>query len=180
MLAIGGLLCFLVGMAIIVEDGTGLANANSFVTVAEARAYATDRGITLPAADVEVERALIKAGDYMFRYEKNLKGSRVTTTQRLPYPRYPVNVFGTVILKTDIPIQLKEAQIELGIESSAGVALRPNGSGREVLMEKVGPISTQYSETGSGSNTPTFYKALDLLAPLLKSASGSFMEVVRG
>ena len=67
-------------MAIIMEDGTGLANANSFISVAGADAYWTE--VTMPAlwasaSNSEKEAALVQATRYMEkRFGTRYKGSR--------------------------------------------------------------------------------------------------------
>ena len=48
-------------ITITVEDGSNVANANSFVTIAEARSYAVERGVTLSATDDDVAVQIIKA-----------------------------------------------------------------------------------------------------------------------
>ena len=51
-------------MALTIEDGSGVAGANSYIDVAAARTYAAARGLTLPAADGDVEALL---GDFQER-----------------------------------------------------------------------------------------------------------------
>ena len=48
-------------MALIIENGTIVANANSYATVAELRGYAALRGATVPTDDAQCEYMLIKA-----------------------------------------------------------------------------------------------------------------------
>ena len=52
-------------MSLVIEDGTGISNATSYVTAAEARTYALARGVTLSATDSVVEIQLLKAMDYL-------------------------------------------------------------------------------------------------------------------
>ena len=46
-------------MPLIIEDGSVVPNANSFVTVADARTRAAIYGLTLPVLDADAEAALI-------------------------------------------------------------------------------------------------------------------------
>ena len=124
-------------MALIIEDGSIVPNANSFVTVAEARLYAGERGVSMPAGDTEVEQALVKAGDYLLSYEQKLKGDRAGASQTMVYPRSDVMLFGTLFPNDGIPQQLKNAQIVLASYSADGVELRPVGDGRETRREKL-------------------------------------------
>ena len=61
---------------IIIEDGTNVEGANSFVTVEECRAFAEARGLTLPVDDSDVEILLIKAVDYLNSIENRFQGHR--------------------------------------------------------------------------------------------------------
>jgi len=51
-------------MALIIEDGTLVANADSYVTLAVARAFAEKRGL-VPVATDALEADLIKAMDFI-------------------------------------------------------------------------------------------------------------------
>ena len=166
-------------MALTIEDGSGVADATSYATVAEARTYAGLRGLSLPTEDSDVEVALTLAGDYLFRYEQDYKGARSTSVQRMPHPRYPYYVNNYPVASDEIPESLKEAQILLAVESAAGTDLRPNGDGQETIMEKVGPITVQYAETGTSSVSPVFNDALDLLKPFMRTGVGAFSTVIR-
>ena len=121
-------------MALSIEDGSGVPGATSYVDVAEARAYADARGLSLPAADADVEIALTTSGDYLFRYEKDYKGARSNFDQRMSFPRYPVYLNNYRIASDEIPESLKVAQILLCIELLACTDLRPDGEGQETLM----------------------------------------------
>ena len=164
-------------MALIIEDGTIVENANSFVTVQEARDYAAARGTTLPVADADVEYALVKAGDYLLSYESRLKGVRVDVNQTMIYPRQGVVLFDSLVDETNIPKQLKDAQIVLASYAADGTELRPVGTGREVRREEVGPIKKEYFEGGRSSINPVFNAVDDILMPLMYSMGGNFFRV---
>ena len=62
---------------IVVEDGSGKTDSNSYIDEAGLTTYATDRGITLTAADDAAKAALlIQAMDYI--EQKNFKGLELT------------------------------------------------------------------------------------------------------
>jgi hypothetical protein len=155
-------------MAIVVEDGTGKADAESFVTVAEAQAFASARSLTLPAPEADVEKLLVKAADFILGLEPQFKGLRSEEYQRLPFPRYNVTLHGWLVNSNEIPAPLKEAQIRLAISANTN-ELRPDGTGREVVRQKIGPIETEYSKQGSGTINPQFNQAMDFLRPLFRS-----------
>lgn len=157
-------------MSLIIEDGTIVAGAESFVTVAEARAWALKRGVTLSATDSVVEALLVKAADFLQSVEPRYKGARVDDAQALAWPRQQVYLYGnkTAVAVTYIPQQLKDAQCQLAVDAVSR-DLQPTGDGRQVVMKQVDVLVTQYSDTKSSSVTPAFNKAMAILAPLLRS-----------
>lgn len=167
-------------MTIIVEDGSIVANANSYVTVAEARAYATARGVTL-GVDAVVEAALISAADYTESKRAQYQGEKVSPDQELQFPRFNVFVDGFEIAPTAIPKTLKNAQMQLVIESSEGVDLMPTQTGQFVTEETVGPITTKYSDKAGLDGVKPQMTAVDaLLEPLYKKGnSGAFLTTYR-
>lgn len=155
-------------MALTLEDGTGVADADSFATVAEANAFATARGLSLPAEDADIEVLLRKAADFLIGIEAKFQGDRATSTQRLPFPRYGVLVPGGYSLNSNaIPDCLKHGQIQLAIDSQTNF-LRPVGTGREVVEERVGALGKKYNPTGGSTVQPVFNVAMDLLKPIFK------------
>jgi hypothetical protein len=157
-------------MALILETGAGLPNAESLITTTEARTYATSRGYTLPAADADLEEEIRKAHDYLLGREGELQGERLKYDQGLPYPREGVYLFGTLVASNVIPLQLKNAVCQMVCDGQS-LELMPTSDGRIVTQEVVGPLSTTYSDQGA-SATPESPRVDALLAPFLKSGGG--------
>jgi hypothetical protein len=169
-------------MALVIEDGTGKTNSNSFVTAAEAKTYATDRGFSFPALDADVEPLLVKAADFLLGLEDQMKGLRTKQDQRLPFPRVRVLLFNNVdyIGSDEIPKRLKEVQMRLAVSAYANSnELVPDGTGQEVVREKVGPLEVQYAERGTGTVHPQFNQAMDLLAPFFEFGGGGQLVAER-
>ena len=61
-------------MALIIEDGSIVANANSFISLVDARAYAATIGLTLPVDDTEAEVTLINGARYVNSQEPSFQG----------------------------------------------------------------------------------------------------------
>lgn len=158
-------------MALVIEDGSIVTAAVSYVTAAEAREFALARGVTLSADDPTVEITLIQAMDYLDRFEDDYKGERVSALQELPWPRDYVYLRGALVDKAVIPPALKRAQMQLAIDAVSG-SLQPTGTGREIVKQKVDAIETEYAKQGSGTVSREFNKAHDFLQPLLKEGSG--------
>lgn len=155
-------------MAIVIEDGTGLPNAEAYISVADADAYFAARGNAAWAAltEAQKEQALRLGADYMgAEYGRRWCGKRLTDTQALDWPR---GVEG-------VPEAVKRANAELAVRASAGVLLADQGA--QVKQETVGPISVTYAD---GARQGTKYAAVDAAlraAGLL--CGGGFIPVVR-
>lgn len=161
----------------ILEDGTGVPNADSYVTVAEADAYVTARGLGLSwlALDDAAKQAyLVRAVDYMAAaYRGRWKGYRRATLQGLDWPRQGVMLtdlpYGALVQYNTIPEEVKRAQIELALRqmTRADNPLMQDLE-RGVLSETVGPLSTTYD---THSPQQTRYAQVDnMLAPYLASS----------
>lgn len=170
-------------MAIIVEDGTGLPNSESYVSVSDATTYHANRGNsawTALATDALREQALRKATDYLMQaYRSRWKGYRTKpSTQALDWPRQGVVVDDAYLIEyvddNIIPDELKNACCELALKSVSG-ELAPDIE-RETASETVGSLSVSYFQ---GSKQHTVYRAIDMmLRPLLKNG-GSGLQIQR-
>jgi hypothetical protein len=88
-------------MAFIVEDGTGVSNANSLVSVEFADSYFSDRGNrTWAGTTEEKQAALVRATDYFeTRYSNALLSSKTDADQALSFPRVDYTLVPAKILK---------------------------------------------------------------------------------
>jgi hypothetical protein len=153
-------------MSLIIEDGSIVADANSYVTIDEARSYATARGLTLPASDADLTAQLISSIDYLEAQRARYQGTKVSALQVLQFPRYNVVIDGIEQDPTLIPSILKQAQIRLAIEANSGVTLMPTRSGGFIVEDTVGPITTKYSDKVAVSIEPEITAVDALLQPL--------------
>ena len=87
-------------MALVVEDGTGVAGATSYVSVADFKLYAAARGATVPATDSDCDVLLIKAMDALEL--KLYVGEPLTEAQGLSFPRKTLDEYG-VAVSTGLP-----------------------------------------------------------------------------
>lgn len=158
-------------MALIIEDGSQVANANSYSTLAELRAFALARGVTLSAVDATLEASCLVAMDYLESFSNKFKGSKVSGTQSLQFPRLDLTVDGFSILSTVIHPALKKALGQLVVEIHNGIDLTPTGDGKILVREKVDVIENEW-KPGNSSPTPALVKFDMLLAPLLKNSTG--------
>lgn len=165
---------------LVVEDETGLEDANSYSTLAEFKTYWDNRGYDYSSdTDDQISIALIKATDYIEnRFRTRFRGSREFDDQSLSFPRlYLYDEDGRLV--TGLPIRLKNATIEytkraLTAElASDPIALDDSGMPVTMLREKVGPIETetQYS-AGSAIVIYKPYPSADALLQEYITASG--------
>lgn len=133
-------------MGIIVEDGTGVADANALCSVAFADAYFTDRAIVAwTGSQSTKESALIRATDYIeTRYGKRFIGDKADEDQALSWPRW----YADPAAENEVPISIKKACAEYALRALTTI-LAPDpttdASGRPVTStrEVVGPIETE-------------------------------------
>jgi len=92
---------------IVVEDGTVVAGANSYQSVADLRAFAAERALPLPVSDNDVGVLLLNAMDYMERRcGLNWLGFKYSRDQDVAWPRLEVNVEGYWYQYNELPKQL--------------------------------------------------------------------------
>lgn len=131
-------------MALVVEDGTGKADATSFVSRAEYIAYGVARGVTIADADA-ADVDLVKAMDFLLT--KCFRGDPTfPDVQALPFPRHVEDYYGALEFPDDaVPLPVKRAQMDAALAIRSGIDLTGNAAGgAAVKREKVGPIETEY------------------------------------
>ena len=173
-------------MTLTVEDGTALANAESYLSVAAADAYHTSRGTAEASwvgldADIK-EQCLRRATDYMLQtYRGRWKGYLVKPqTQALDWPRYqvyPDASFVYAIASNSVPPEVTRACAELAMRANVASLTTDVVAQGEVTSETVGPISVTYSVTGQRQ---VRYSAVDrMLGPLLLDGAGDLQGTAR-
>lgn len=167
-------------MSLTVEDGTIVADADSYVTVAEVQAFCTKRGLSLPADESDIETLIIKAMDYIESLEDDFQGSRVSSSQSLSFPRYPLIINGFEIASTTIHKNLKNALCQLAFDVQT-VDPQPTGDGKEVKISVTGPLKKEFFQKGTGVSEPVLTAFEALIKPLYsKCANSAFLQVHRG
>lgn len=154
-------------MALIVEDGTIVDNANSYASLDTIKAYALNRGITL-GTDSEIETQAFKAMDYIESKRNKFKGSKQTQNQPLQFPRIDVVIDDFELPINTIPNELTCVECQLIIEQKNGIDIMPTQDEAAVTSEKIGPMQTDYA-VNPGNYLSPFMPIVDgLLAPLFK------------
>lgn len=167
-------------MALVIEDGTLVAGANSLVSRAEIIAYAAARGVTIADEDASDVLA-IKAMDYLWTL--CYKGDPVDEAQTTPFPRMGLVDGDTAddYVHT-IPAGMKNAQLQLALDAANGVSLTASASpDAELKRSKVGPIEEEFFAPGSATldGSPPLTVANAWLAPFLCNGGGFSLKTVR-
>ena len=166
-------------MALVVEDGTGKSDANSYVSLTECNTYHIDRSNSdWTGDDPTKEAALIRATQYLdSHYRSRFLGYRGSEAQALEWPRYDVEDDNGYWLDGEIPQELKYATCELALRALSGELLDDQDRGGAVRRVKVGPIETEYSESAPAG---TIYRFVDeVLGRLLSGGSGRGVRIAR-
>jgi hypothetical protein len=154
-------------MALIIEDGSQVVNANSYVTDAEYTDYATLKGLTVGANAAKREVELLRAMDYLQGFEASMQGTRASSTQGVSFPRYNVVLYSYLLASDFIPKELKNSQFEAAAYAHTGT-LTPNEAIKNVSKERLGDLEVNYFKGGQ-SEKVIVKRALVYLEPLLKS-----------
>lgn len=160
-------------MSLVVENGTGLSTAQSYVTVAECDAYHAARGNSTwtDASTLDKERALVRAtaaldGRYSFRFP----GCRLEEDQALEWPRLDaLDARGYIIDSDSVPLAVKNASCEAALVEigEAGALSKAQDRGGQIAEDTTGPLTTKYFP---GAPAGTTYPAISqALARILSS-----------
>lgn len=172
-------------ITIIVEDGSNVANANSYLSAPDARAYAANRGVALSDDDDVIASQLIVGMDYLEARECDFQGSRTYDDQALAWPRTGVVINCKAFADDAMPSQLKGALAQLVMALESGIDIAPNSSSDDFITSaKVGPLSVSFvdpSKTSGGDLSPNLTAVNALLAPLFGTCetSGFSLQTVR-
>lgn len=174
-------------MPLIVEDGTGKPDAESYISAVDATAYHAARGNGAWAAlasDTIREQLLRKATEYMTQnYRGRWAGSRVGVVQALDWPRayvplqdLPSGYGGSpaYVLPTVVPVEVMRACAELALTANAG-ALAPDVD-RSTKREKVDVIEVEYMDDSADY---VRYRAIDMMLRPYLVGGGASTTLVR-
>lgn len=155
---------------IIVEDGSIVSGANSYVSASYLSTFASDRGITISGTK---EDLLIKAMDYLEGLE--YKGVKRTFDQGLQWPRVDVYIDGWYHNSDEIPQQLKDGLCQCAIAIDQGNGPLADIS-PQIDRKRVDTLEIQYAS--NAVNSTVNQKILYTLRKLLNNGTGSNTLVV--
>lgn len=154
-------------MSLVIENGEGLSNSESYIDVEFADAYFLKRGITQWATLTNKESLIIRAMDYI-ENNYSYKGTKLVSTQSLQFPRL-------IDGETVYPIALKNAVCELALKSNDEDLLADTD--KTTIREKVGDLEIEYDP--NQDNVKSFNYVNKLLAPYLVYRSSFSYSISR-
>lgn len=160
---------------IIIEDGSNVAGANSYITQVELSTYAADRGVTIASADTKL--LLIESMDYL----ESLAyiGLKRNLTQPLQWPRLDVVVDGFILDADSIPQLLKDGQAEvaLAIDDSQSPLANIDRLTKSVGVGS-GAVSVTYADNSQATTIVRKISA-KLNKLLINGLNGTTMTVIK-
>lgn len=172
-------------MALIIETGAGLPDADSYASVAEADRQLAALGVIdwAPLDEAAKEVALRNATRFMrTNYRLRWAGQRVYQMQALDWPRYDVCVDRWPVRSDIVPPEVVSACIDLAARAGRGEQLMPDlDTGSNVVKrDKTGPLETEYFQNTTEARER--FVAVDAaLAPFFGATGGGGMiKLVRG
>jgi hypothetical protein len=165
-------------MSLIVEDGTGKGDANSYLSVADADTYHTDHSGSADwsgAAAADKEKALRLATQYLdVRYDGKWKSRRSNSGQALAWPRANVeDADGYYYSSDELPQRLRDAAAELALRVIEGDTLLDDLSKAGVIRSKsvkAGPIQKTVEYVGGMSQVKKYPLIEGLIQHLIESS----------
>jgi hypothetical protein len=132
-------------MALTVEDGTGLAAADAYVSLTDFKTFCTGRAYRWEdSEDWQIEASIRLATGWIDTYNR-YKGVRLTSTQALEFPRSGLIDWSSYSI-TGVPLRVKQACSELAYKGLTESLYEDQNRGGQVMTESVGPISVTYAD----------------------------------
>lgn len=160
----------------VVEDGSGVEDANSYLDVAAFKEYADARGLSYEGkSDPFIEQALIRGTTWLdSAYRARWPGVRLNgRSQALSWPRFgATDADGEEIAEDEIPQEVLDATAEAAFrELSAPGSLSPDlERGGAVRRLKAGSVEVEYATTAAAGTT---FSAIDGILSGLLTGGGS-------
>lgn len=173
-------------MALIVEDGTGLANADSLISLAYLKAHQLDLGVDLEQDD-EVLEPLIRKASTFISTSFNWNGTPVSgRAQAFPFPMQDlVDKYGSEVDASSVPTEVQQAvSAAVAILIDNPTAFNPASSSADgnvqmtTLAAKGLEKTVQYFEPSSTASATVVPKLIvDLLYGLgtIKNVGGDWV-----
>ena len=152
-------------MAVVKEDGTIVAGANSYIDATDLSDYMAARGLTLTGTAATL---IIQAMDVVD--QNNFIGTKYSATQTTQWPRSGAYVDGYLLDENYIPVELMNAQCEAVIAIDTGYDTLAVST-PSVKSKQVGDIQVVYQD---GASSQSYSRKINnFLKKLLAGGGGS-------
>lgn len=158
--------------AIVVEDGSIVAGANSYSTREAASAYhaARDNSAWFNLTSAQMDAALIRASDYLTqKYTARWKGIRINLTQPMDWPRAGVvtqdfrdpttgpssiirDQLSFLFPEDEVPQEVVDSVAILALESITGGLLPGQSRGGDIKRVKAGSAEVEWFQSASSDS----------------------------
>ena len=160
---------------LIVEDGSIVSGANTYVTVAEFQQFCSERNISITDTYGDESELLIQAMDYF--EQQPFKGIKFIETQSLQFPRSDFYLDGYLTDSDAIPQLVKDAQITIAISIMQGNDPLSTLD-RSVKREQVDVLEVEYMD--NAGPTVMIRSIGNIMRKLVTSSSmGSNFRTIR-
>lgn len=142
-------------LTLVVEDGTVVAGANTYLTEADANTILEDYGYVLTPATADVN--LVTSSRYLNRFRGRYKGSLVDASQPLQWPRQGVYIDCNLLASDEIPDEIKIAQALGAYYESINQPLQVVSNGATLTQRSISGVgSFSYADNGQNSKQMQF------------------------
>ena len=156
-------------MALIIETGAGVENADSYIELLDARTFAANYGLKLSDDDTTAEITLRQAYLHLAIYEPELQGKRTTIEQNNIYPRTGVLSNCVAVDNNLIPESIKQAQVYAAASIQEGYATNNIDNGQALSSFSLdGVISESYQAGSKTKLNNTIQGVQNSIYPLTK------------
>lgn len=154
-------------MSLIIEDGSVVPNADSYISLTDARELATKRNLTLSEDDATAEGQLRNGYLWLIdTYEPNMQGSRVSAEQTGCFPRTGVYARDFAVPSDEIPQDIINAQVSMAASIQTGVDVNATKTGSDLAGFSVGKGA--YSETYNSNSSNSVLAYTPAISRMLK------------
>lgn len=138
-------------MTLIIEDGTGKPDAESYATADDLALYAVKFGVVIPA-DVPAQEALLRRAALAMD-GTTWKGRKTSSEQALSWPRREVHLDGENKAANYLPARIQYGQMALAAEIHLDDIDPVEKRKGAVTMERVeGAVTREYATIPNSSN----------------------------
>jgi len=157
-------------VALVTEDGTGKANADAYISLADFKTYCTNRVLRWEDyEDFQIEAAIRLATGWIDT-QARYKGARLSAAQALEFPRADLTDWSNHDI-TGVPLRVKQACSELAFRSLSEPLYQDLDRGGRIVSESIGSISVTYAADAPAGKLWTF--ATRLLEQYVRSSEPS-------